>query len=97
MKKFLTLALTTLSLFAFSAKQNVQNLTITGKVGVYGNEPHTYIAIKDASNTLYRIENAKEYNLDKMQNKTVKIEAIKIGKKIGPGFPATVKLIKFLQ
>jgi len=98
MKKLLTLALSSISIFAFTAKQNIENLTITGKVGVYGNEPHTYIAIKDTeNNTLYQVENAKDYNLDKLQNKIVKIEAIKTAEKKGPGFPAKIKVVNFLK
>jgi len=95
MKKLLSLILAASSIFAMSARQNVQTITITGKISVYGNMPHTYIAIKDLNNKLYKIENAKEYNLNNYQNKTVKIIAIKIKDSIGPGFPAVIKVIEF--
>ena len=97
MKKLLSLILACGSIFAFSAKQNVQSLTLTGKIGVYGNEPHTYVAIKDSNNNLYRIENAIEYNLYKMQNRTVKIKALKTKENLGPGFPATIKVLELIK
>jgi hypothetical protein len=98
MKKLLSILLAGASLFAFSTKQqSMQTITINGKIGVYGNEPHTYIAIKDSSNTLYRIENAKVYNLDRLQNKTITIKAVKIKDKVGPGFPAVIKVVDLLN
>ena len=96
MKKLITLFIAYNSLFAMSAKQNIQSLTITGKIGVYGNEPHTFIAIKE-NNKLYRIKNAKEFNLNKMQNKTVKVEAVKIKEKVGPNFPAVINIVKIIK
>jgi len=99
MKKLLSLLLAGTALFAMTAKQqNTPTVTINGKIGVYGNEPHTFVAIKNSnSNTLYRIENAKGYNLDKLQNKTVTIKAIKIKDKVGPGFPAVIKVVELVN
>ena len=97
MKKLLSILIAGMSVFAMSAKQNLQSITLSGKIGVYGNEPHTFIAIKDNSNILYRVENAKEFNLVKLQNKTVKVKAIKIKNKIGPGFPAVIHILEMVK
>jgi predicted transcriptional regulator len=98
MKKFVTFLLSTASIFALSAKQNLTNLTIEGKIAIYGNEPHTYIAIKDISNKkLYKIENAKDYNLQNLQNRVVKIKAIKLKESIGSIKPAVIKVVEITK
>ena len=68
--------------------------TIIGKVKVKGSSPHTHVVIEDLkSKKDYRVENCDEFNLINLQNKTLTIEAKLIKKAIGPGFPATIKVI----
>ena len=95
MKKLLSILLAGVSLFAMTSKQqNMPTVTLSGKVGVYGNEPHTFVAIKDSNNQLYRIDNAKDFNLNKLQNKIIKVKAVKVKEKVGPGFPAVVHIVE---
>ena len=94
MKKLFILPLLVASLFGLTQKVNSNDIVeISGKVAVYGNEPHTFLAIK-SNNKLYKIKNPKDFNLFKMQNQTIKVKAVLIGKEIGPGLPATIKVLK---
>ena len=74
MKKTLFLLTTLTALFGMTQKPQV--VTIEGEVGVYGSVPHTFVAIKDKNNTLYKVTNAKDFNLTKMQNQVIKIKAL---------------------
>ena len=95
MKKLFILPLLIASLFGLTSKVDSSNiLEISGKVAMYGNEPHTYLAIKSSDNTLYKIQNPKEFNLFNMQNQNIKVKAVLLSKKAGPGFPATIKVLK---
>jgi len=93
MKKILLPLLAVTALFAYT-KKYTNTVTIEGKIAVYGNEPHTFLAIKDKANTLYKVMNAKEYNLYKLQNHIIKVDAIKLKEKAAPGFPAVIKIVK---
>jgi hypothetical protein len=78
MKKILFLLTTLMALFGMTQKPQV--VTIKGEVGVYGSVPHTFLAIKDKNNTLYKVTNAKDFNLSKLQNQIVEIKALFISK-----------------
>ncbi len=71
----LTLLLITILLSAMSQRLKVIN--IEGEVGVYGNMPHTFIAIKDKTNNkIYKIENAKDFDLIHKQNSVIYVKAL---------------------
>ena len=90
MKKTISI-LATLSFLGCSGN----SFTIKGKISVYGSEPHTYVGIKDSkSNRVFKIANASKFNLKRLQNHIVKIEAKLDKKTIGPGFPAVISVIK---
>jgi hypothetical protein len=74
---------------------NSSLINIEGKVAMYGSMPHTYLAIKDNKNhKLYKIINSKDFNLINMQNRVLEVKAKILNKKVGPGFPAVIKVIK---
>ena len=68
---------------------------IKGKIFLKGSMPHSYLGIKDIlSNKEYKIVNKSDFNLQKLQNHTVKIEAKLIKDALGPGFPATIQVLR---
>jgi len=91
MKKSI-MALLALSLFGCANSSLVE---IEGKIAVYGSMPHTFLAIKDSKNhKYYKIKNAKDFNLQNMQNRVIKVKAKILKKKIGPGFPAVIEVVE---
>ncbi len=78
MKKVVLLLVALSSVFAMTQKPKV--LFIKGEVGVYGSMPHSFLAIKDQNNTLYKIKNYKEFNLSKAQNQIVEAKIFLIKK-----------------
>ena len=92
MKKIIY-TLASLSILGCSSSGN--SFILKGKIAVYGSGPHTYVGIKDSkSNRIFKIANASKFNLNRLQNSIVKIEAKLEKKPIGPGFPAVVSVIK---
>ena len=74
---------------------NANSFVIKGKISMYGSEPHTYIGIKDSkSQKIFKISNASKFNLNKLQNHTVKIKAKFEKEAIGPGFPAVISVVQ---
>ncbi len=72
---------------------NGSNITVEGKVSLKGSEPHTYYVIKDKKTAkLYKIINAKRFNLP--QNQTVKIEAKIIKNSNSPTLPPLIEIVK---
>ena len=94
MKNIFIILFLILNLNAMSSKIKPQEeIFLKGKIEIYGNEPHTYMGIK-TKDAVYKIINAKDYNLQNFQNKTVKLKVKLIEEKKGPGFPAVVKIVK---
>jgi len=92
MKKSI-LQILTLSILGYA--NNSPLMTIEGKIAVYGSAPHSFLAIKDSKNhKYYKIKNSKDFNLKKLQNRVIKIKAKILKKRIGPGFPAIIKVVK---
>jgi len=89
MKKSI-LQILTLSILGYANDSSL--MTIEGKVAVYGSAPHSFLAIKDNKNhKYYKIKNSKDFNL---QNRVIKIEAKILKKRIGPGFPAIIRIVE---
>jgi hypothetical protein len=93
MKHILLIVFLSLGLLAMTSKVKSDFITLEGKIEIYGNEPHTYVGIK-TKNSVYKIINAKKYNLQNFQNKTLKIKAKIIQNKKGPGFPAVIEIVE---
>jgi hypothetical protein len=68
--------------------------TIKGKIFLKGSEPHTYVVIeeKDTHHT-YKITNQKKFNLLHRQKEYITIQAKRIKKAIGPGFPEEIEVL----
>ena len=69
---------------------------ITGTLSMRGSEPHTYLSLHTAKTT-YQIINPKAFALDRMQGKTVTLSIKIVSKKIGPGFPAKIKVLSVVK
>jgi len=90
MKKLIVTAV----LSSFLGCSNSKTINVEGKIAMYGSVPHTYLGINDiATNKVYKIENASAFHLIKMQNKTIKANAIILKKAIGPGYPTVIKVL----
>lgn len=76
-------------------------ITVTGTIGVYGNEPHTYLALavpddsKAGRTRLVALEGEFEQELAEMQNRTVTVTGVLSRLEIGPGTPATLEVSSY--
>ena len=60
------------SLFSFSGRNKVESaklepITVVGQIGVYGNEPHTWLGFVDNKGVEYGLE-ASEADLEELRN-----------------------------
>lgn len=76
-------------------------ITVTGTVGVYGSEPHTYLALAVPDNSkagrtrLVALEGKFEQELAVMQNRTVTVTGVLSRPEIGPGAPASLEVTTY--
>ena len=76
-------------------------LTVTGKLAVYGNEPHTYlaVAVDDATTPsgirLVQVEGERFEELYQLQGQTVTVTGTVTRTEIGPGFPTLMDVEEF--
>ena len=73
-------------------------ITISGKIEIKGNEPHTYIAIVIDNGTEYAIVgDLEELIRSEYQNVIVELEGIVVSQAVGPGFPAKFKGLQLIS
>ena len=76
-------------------------LTVTGKLSVYGNEPHTYLAVAvedpalPSGIRLVQVEGEHFGELYRMQGQTVTVTGTVSRLEIGPGFPTLMDVEEF--
>ncbi len=76
-------------------------LTVTGELAVYGNEPHTYLAVavedpESPSDTrLVQVEGEHFGELYRLQGQTVTVTGTVSRLEIGPGFPTLMDVEEF--
>ena len=76
-------------------------LTVTGKLRVYGNEPHTYlaVAVEDPASPsdirLVQVEGKHFGELYRLQGQTVTVTGTVSRMEIGPGFPTLMDVEEF--
>ena len=68
----IVMAILSFSLFSFSGRNKVETaqmepVTVVGQIGVYGNEPHTWLGFVDNKGVEYGLE-ASEKDLKELQN-----------------------------
>jgi hypothetical protein len=67
--------------------------TITGRVSVKGNEPHTYLAIETGSHGDLEIVGPFAERIRSLyQGQTISVEGTLLGKGSGPGFPPKLRV-----
>lgn len=95
MKKYL-MALLSLGILGCTSNAASSNtLYLQGEIHMKGSSRSTFLSIKDQkSGVLYKIQNPSIGNLSQKQNQLVRVEAKLAKKAIGPGFPATIQIIK---
>jgi hypothetical protein len=78
-------------------------VTATGIVGVYGSEPHTYLAIAVPDETrpsgvrLIEIAGELIVEIRELQNRTVSATGILTRLETGPGFPAAIDVTRYSE
>ena len=76
-------------------------LTVTGELAVYGNEPHSYLAIgvpDDSTRSgirLVQVEGSHLESLYKRQGQTVTVIGTVTRTEIGPGFPTVIEVAEY--
>ena len=69
---------------------------VTGTLSMRGSEPHAFLSLHTTKAT-YQIINPKDFALDNMQGRTVTLTYEVVSKKIGPGFPAKIKVLSVIK
>ncbi len=76
-------------------------LTVTGEPAVYGNEPHTYLAVavldpaSPSGIRLVQVEGVHIDSLFELQGQTVTVTGTVSRTEIGPGFPTLMDVAEF--
>jgi hypothetical protein len=76
-------------------------LTVAGKLAVYGNEPHTYlaVAVPDATTPsgirLVQIEGELKDDISELQGQRIMVRGMVTRDAIGPGFPMVIDATQF--
>ena len=76
-------------------------VTVTGKLAVYGSEPHTYLALavddapSPSGSRLLQIEGELLGELYELQGRTVTVRGAVSRLVIGPGFPTVIEVQEF--
>ena len=95
MQRAFVILTTTVGLAMGGCTNNTPALELSGTLHLKGSMPHAYLVLEEEHHhTDYKIINAKAMSLIAQQNQHVQIKAKLIQKAKGPGFPATIEVIK---
>lgn len=77
---------------------NTEMVTLTGKISIKGNEPHTYLSLITGNNIEYQLTGVYNEKIKKTyQQQIIAIEGTIERAAIGPGFPALFDVQKIVS